>query len=49
MEEWRKIKDVLNMRQDYKKGMSYKKISKKYNRPYSTVYNIINKYYWKDI
>lgn len=44
-----KNKDVLNMRKDYEKGLSYKDISKKYNKPYSTIYNIINKLYWKDI
>lgn len=44
-----KNQNVLSMRKDYKNGLSYKEISKKYNKPYSTVYNIINKYYWKDI
>jgi hypothetical protein len=44
-----KNKQVLEMRKLYKNGSSYKELSKKYNKPYSTIYNIINRYYWKNI
>lgn len=37
------------MRELYKNGSSYKELSQKYNKPYSTIYNIINRYYWKNI
>lgn len=41
------IPTVLAIRKDFAKGMKKSEIGKKYNVPWSTVYNIVNRITWK--
>lgn len=41
------IPTVLAIRKDYADGMTQRQIERKYNVPWSTVHNIVNRFTWK--